>query len=183
MLTQEVSRRYARALFLASSEKGMVDSAFVQMQELLSYVQTEPKLLDYLRSPRVLVDEKVDLVRRTFSSQLDQLFVEFVVVLVNKRRIAFLPDIIDEFIRLVEAQKGIGRITVISAVPLTDSERAKLSEKMALKTGLKIELEEKVDPSIIGGIIVLLHDEIIDGSVKYGLSQMREQLMKVKVVA
>jgi F-type H+-transporting ATPase subunit delta len=182
MLAQEVAQKYAHALFLSAKEKGLIDKAYEQLSDLKNYLESDPTLLDFLKAPQVLDEHKQALVQKVFSSRLERLFVEFLLVLVQKHRIGFLPDVIDEFTRLVEAEKGIGRVTIITAVPLNEAERSELITNLAAKTGLKIELEEKIEPRIIGGSIVILHNEIIDGSVRRGLDLLEEQLEKVKVV-
>jgi len=182
MLVQEVATKYAHALFLAAKEKGLIDEAYEQFTDLKTFITSDATLLNFLNAPEVPEEHKLALVRNVFSSRIEQLFVEFLVVLVDKHRIAFLPDVIDEFTRLVEAEKGIGRATVITATPLNETDRNNLAVKLATKTGLKIELEEKVNRDILGGMIVILHNEIIDGSVRRDLDLLKEQLDKVKVV-
>ncbi len=181
MLIWEVARRYAHALFLSAHGKGLLDTAYGQLNDLKDVVQKDPSFLNFLAAPQVPEESKKELVRKVFAPRIERLLVEFLVVLIDKGRINYLVEIIDEFARQVEAHQGVGRVTVISAIPLSDPERDQLSRKMAAKTGLKIVLEEKVDPSIIGGLIVLLHDEIIDGSVKHGLNLVRDQLESVRV--
>jgi F-type H+-transporting ATPase subunit delta len=129
----------------------------------------------------VLDEHKLNVVRDVFESRLKELFVEFLIVLVDKNRVNFLPEIIDELRRMIEAEKGVGRVTVISAIALNETERKGLSVKLAKKTGLKIILEEKIDNSIIAGMIIILHNEIIDGSTKHGLDLLEDQLSKVRV--
>lgn len=181
MLTQEVAKKYAGALFLSLKDKNLIEQAYEQFRDLDKLISKDKNLLKFLGAPHVLDENKVALVRDVFSGRMEQLFVEFLVVLVEKNRINFLPEIIDELFRDIEAEKGIGRVTVITAVPINESERSSLSAKLAAKTNLKIVLEEKVDPSIIGGMIVILHNEIIDGSVSHGLNMLDEQLHKVRV--
>ena len=182
MLAQEVARKYAQALFVAAKEKGLIDKAYEQFNDLKAFIASDSSLLDFLNAPQVLEEHKEAMVRNVFRERIERLFVEFLIVLVEKHRIAFLPEVIDEFTRLVEAEKGIGRATVITATPLNEREKADLVAKLTAKTALKIELEEKIDPDILGGIIVILHNEIIDGSVRRGLDLLEEQLAKVKVV-
>ncbi len=182
MLAQEVARKYAQALFGAAKEKGLIDKAYEQFNDLKAFIASDSLLLDFLNAPQVLEEHKEELVRNVFRERIERLFVEFLIVLVEKHRIAFLPEVIDEFTRLVEAEKGIGRATVTTATPLNEKEKSGLVTKLTAKTGLKIELEEKVDPDILGGMIVILHNEIIDGSVRRGLDLLEEQLVKVKVV-
>ncbi len=181
MLSQEVAKIYANALLLSVVEKGMIDVAYDQFSSLQELIAKDKSLVIFLSAPQVVDENKLSLIRTVFSSRLEKLFVEFLVVLVDKNRVNFLPEIIDEFTRLVEAKRGIGRVSVITAVALLDDERIKLKDKMQKKTNLEIILEEKVDPSIIGGMIIILHNEIIDGSVSHGLNAVEEQLAKVRV--
>ncbi|HWR82211.1 MAG TPA: ATP synthase F1 subunit delta [Candidatus Deferrimicrobium sp.] len=182
MLAPQVAHKYAHALFLSAKDKGLIDRAYEQFGDLSKLLAADATLLDFLNAPQVLDEHKLELVRKVFEPRLDRLFVEFLAVLVEKHRAGFLPGIIDEFTRLVEVQKGIGRATVLTATPLGEDERRRLTERLAAKTGLSIVLEEKIDLSIIGGMVVLLHDEIIDGSIRHGLDLLQEQLTQVKVV-
>ncbi|UCD64908.1 MAG: ATP synthase F1 subunit delta [Candidatus Zixiibacteriota bacterium] len=181
MIVWEVARKYAQALFLSTEERNLSDAAYEQLGDLKELIRRDSSMLTFLTAPQVLDENKKALVRKVFEGRIEQLLVEFLVVLVDKNRIVYLREIIDEYRRLVEARQGLGRVTVISAVPLTDAERDELTRRMAAKTGLKIILEEKIDPTVIAGLVVLLHDEIIDGSVSHGLQLLREQLEEVRV--
>ena len=181
MLAQQVAKRYAGALFGATRNKELIDLGYEQMRELRTFVRRDRQLLNFLTAPQVLDEHKRELVRTVFGERLHRLFVEFLVVLVDKHRAAFLAEILDEFIELVEQAKNIGRAEAISAVRLTNDERKKLTERLEAKTGLSIRLTEKVDPQILGGMIVVMHNEIVDGSVRRGLELIEDQLMKVKV--
>jgi len=181
MFAQEVAKKYARALMLSVTEKNMVDRAQTQFVGLQPLVTEDDKLLNFLTAPQIPEERKTDLVHSVFGDHIDKLFVEFLLVLVDKHRINYLPEIIEEFERLVKAEKGILAATAITAIPIDQSEREKLMAKLAAKSSMKIELEEKVDPSIIGGMIVILHNEIIDGSIRYQLEQINDSLASVRV--
>lgn len=181
MLSQEVAKKYASALFMSVKEKDLFDNAYEQFNQLKTLVKKDKSLVNFLSAPQVTDENKKKLIRDVFTSRLERLFVEFLIVLVDKNRINFLVEIIDEFDRLVEAERGIGRATVITALKLNDTERANLITKLAAKTNLEIVLEEKVDPAILGGMIVILHNEIIDGSVRHELDLLEKQLSKVRV--
>jgi len=181
MIAQEVAKKYSRALFMSTRQRGLVDEAYEQFSDLKDTMEKDASLLKFLGSPKVEEDQKLQLLRTVFGERMELLFVEFLTVLVRKRRAMYLIEVIDEFNRLVEFEKGISRVTVITAVPLTPEEETSLVATLAIKTGRKIELERKVDSGLIGGMVVIMADEIIDGSVKYGLSRLEEQLYKVKV--
>lgn len=181
MISRDVARIYARALFLSVKDKNNMDAAFDQLEDLKRYLSEDRSLLEFLCSPNIEMTNRRDTVRNVFAERFDRLIVEFLVFLVEKNRIAHLEEVIDEFVRLVEAERGVARATVVTAVPLIASEKADLTDRLATKTGLKIELEERIDESIVAGMIIILHDEIIDGSVRYGLDLLREKLAKVRV--
>ena len=181
MISRDVARIYARALFLSAKDKNNMDAAFDQLEDLRQFLSKDRSLLEFLCSPNIEMTNRRDTVRNVFADRFDKLVVEFLVFLVEKGRIAHLEEVIDEFIRLVEAERGVARATIVTAVPLIANEKADLTDRLTTKTGLKVELEERIDESIMGGIIIILHDEIIDGSVRYGLDLLREKLAKVRV--
>lgn len=166
---------------MAARDKQLLDTAYGQMAELKRLIDSDGTLLNFLSAPQVLEEKKRALLESVFASRLERLLVEFLGVLVEKHRVNFLPEIIESFNALVEKEKGISRAMVISTSPLTDSERNKLVERLAAKTKQKILLEQKVDPSLIGGMIVMIGGEIMDGSVRHQLQQLKEQLTNIRV--
>ncbi|PWB70432.1 ATP synthase F1 subunit delta [candidate division GN15 bacterium] len=181
MLSREVAHKYAHALFMSAKAKNLLDKADEQFLQLRQLLVSDPTLFNFLNAPQVSDEKKLELVRNVFAGRLERPFVEFLIVLVEKHRTQFLPDIAEELDRMIKAAKGIGKVTVITAIPISPLEEQELIKQLAKKTGLKIELEKKVDRQILGGMITILHDQIIDGSVRHGLSQIQEQLEKVKV--
>jgi len=181
MLAQEVAHKYAHALFLSVRSHQTVDAVYDQMGGLKQIVEGDEQLVRFLKSPKVTETNKLELLHSAFAGHVDRIVLEFLDLLVEKKRIAFLPEIIDEFDRMVEAAKGIARVTVITAVKLNDTEQAAMREKMQAKTKLKVILEEKVDPRIIGGVIAIFHDQIIDGSVRHGLELVEDRLSQARV--
>ncbi|MFZ5981654.1 MAG: ATP synthase F1 subunit delta [Candidatus Zixiibacteriota bacterium] len=181
MIAQEVAKKYAHALLLAVKEKNLVDKADEQFEALREIIRRDKTLVNFLTAPQVPDEKKYDLVRTVFGKRLERLFVEFLIVLIDKHRVKHLAVIIDEFDRLLKAEKGILRATVISAVKLEEKVYNELVPKLHKKTGLKVELDKKIDPSIMGGMIIVMHDEIIDGSVRHGLDLIRDKLERIKV--
>jgi F-type H+-transporting ATPase subunit delta len=181
MLSAEVAIKYATALFLSVKERGLVDRAYDEFQSFRKVLKTQPALLNLLAGPRVSEDEKVDMLRRMFGDSMHRLHVEFLAMLVRKRRIAFLPEIIEQLARLIEEEKGIVRARVITAVALKPEEEQRLIAKLEVYSGKSILLQKRVDPGIVGGMIIMLGDEIIDGSIRHGLNTLNERLARVRV--
>jgi len=181
MIAQQVAKRYSSALFDLAREQNLLDQAWQQFKTLRGYLEKDKTFLDFMSAPQVPDEDKNNLIKKVFSSSLEKPLYNFMLFLAVKRRITFLPEIIDEFDRLVKAHKGIAKATCITVSKISDSERQKLIEQLKQKMSLEIELEEKLDKSILGGMIVILHNQIIDGSVSHGLEELKNRLMKVKV--
>ncbi len=181
MIAEQVSQKYAKALFMAAKGRNLIDKAYEQFDVLKLVLKKDRALLDFLTAPQVPDERKRELVNNVFGPRIEKLFVEFLFVLMEKHRIGFLPQIIDAFERLVEIEKGMVRAQVITAVAISADEEKNAMSRLETRTGRKVLLEKKVDPSIIGGMIVIIDDEIIDGSVRHGLKMIEEHLGKVKV--
>jgi F-type H+-transporting ATPase subunit delta len=181
MLAQEVAHKYAMALFQAAREKQVLEMVHDELQSLRQVIRSDKALLNFLSAPQVLEESKAKMLRDTFENRINQLLVEFLIVLVHKHRVKFLDEIIDEFEDLYEEEMGIGRATVITAVPMTENERSSITTRIAAQTGKKILLQEKVDPAIIGGMVTMFDGDIIDGSVRHSLSVLKDQLSHLRV--
>ena len=181
MKTREVARKYATALYLSTKDKDIVTEIFEQLSEIQNIALSDNKFLNFLKSPQVPESDKKDFVDKVFGERVHPMIVQLFVVLIEKNRFEHFLEIIDEFDRKVEADRGIGRATVISAKELTEAEKQKLTETLSKKLNLKIQIETEIDPNMIGGVIVLTHDQIIDGSIRYGLDMIEQSLQKVRV--
>ncbi len=181
MLAQMVAKKYSTALFNIVKEKQMIDVAIEQFGQLDELINTDRSLLQFLLAPHILDGHKVDLVKTIFAKRLEPLFLEFLLLLVRKYRIGFLHEIIEEFRERVHTERGMIQAKIVTATTLTDQQRSDLKVKLAAKTGKKITLDEKIDPAILGGMVVIVGDQIIDGSVRHHLSVLKEGLMKLKM--
>lgn len=181
MLAQQVAKKYATAIFELAREKNIIDLAWDQFNAFAEYIKKDKTLIDFMTAPQVNDTDKLNLIKKVFESRLEKPFYSFLLVLVKKHRVQYLPEIIEHLDILIREDKGLAVATCITAKPITDKERAELIERLHRKTSLKIELDERVDQSVIGGMTVLLRNQIIDGSVKFALNQLKNRLMKVKV--
>lgn len=181
MIAHQVADKYSTALFNLVREKGLVNEAFEQFRQLDDVIKKDRSLLQFLLAPHILEQKKVALVKETLGPHLEPLFLEFLLVLIDKHRIGYLHEIIEEFRMKVSEERGIRIARVTTAAPMTDNQRQKLIARLEARTTMSVQLEEKVDPDILGGMIVILKDKIIDGSVRHKLALLKEELMKVKV--
>lgn len=173
-----VARRYAQALFQIAQRDGTVEKIEQDLDTIDAALASTPLLLRVLRAPTITRERKKELLQQIFGSGVTALTMRFLWLLVEKRREMVLPDINREFRQLSYRFRGILPVTVRGAIRLTPEERRRLTDALAAKTGKTIELQEEVDPGLMGGAILRLGDTIIDGSVTGYLRRLRQRMTR-----
>jgi F-type H+-transporting ATPase subunit delta len=177
MREESVARRYAAALFALAQQEKIVDAVDADLTTVAMAVKGVPILRTILGEPRVTETRKKDALKAAFGGKINKATLQFLELLVDKRRIGLLPEIQVEFDRLAMRVQNIARATAITAVPLTKEEEKSLIKALEVKTGKKIELQTEVDPSVVGGVLVRIGDTVWDGTVRGNLERMRAQLL------
>lgn len=172
----KVAVRYANALYSLAVEKGVADQVFAEMQ---LFGEAYDKVADFkamLKSPVIRFDKKVSAIRAVFPafSELTSAFVE---KLAKSRREQYLGDIAQAYITLYNTKKGVLLARVVTAVPLTGLLRERIRNVVRTAPEFagasEIELDEKVDPFMIGGYILTVGDKQIDMSFAHEISDLK----------
>ena len=122
--------------------------------------------------------KKRDLISTLLGAFIDTLTLSFLRLLVDKRREDILSLVRLEVQQLSDASRHLVRAEATFALEPTADERTQLIASLAKRTGEQVDLTVRVDPSILGGVVVRMHDTIIDGSVRGTLERLREQLLQ-----
>lgn len=179
MIGGSLARRYARALLDIGREENQLRRILGEVEGFAGLLSGTSEVHDMLFAAHIN--------RRDKSEWLDGAVVKlgflpttknFLLLLVDKERMDVLPQILVELRRMVEEIEGIERVEVTTSVALSAAQRDQLSVAIAAKTGKKIELEEKIDPAVLGGMVVKVGSTIYDGSVRTQIHQIRENLQK-----
>jgi F-type H+-transporting ATPase subunit delta len=181
MIGAEVARRYAHGLFLLAVEKNIVDKVAAEMREIDALLSADRALLDFLAAPQIRDQDKFAVLRAVFSGKVARELEEFLLHVVSKRRYPYLHGIAEAFEALVLEHNGFVKTKVVTAVPISEKHKETLIRKLEAKSGRKVMLRTEVDPSIIGGVVVFLGDQIIDSSIRHQLEVLKDQLQAVKV--
>lgn len=171
-----VENVYARALLEIAAEDGSMKELDEELQALDGIFSANPQLTEILCAPTVTDAEKTDLIKRVFDGRISKVSYNFLCVLAEKKRVGYLTGIAQEFRKGYYEAAGIAEAEVTTAVPLKDDARNRLIAKLQKKYGKTVILKEKVDPSIIGGMIVASGGSMMDGSVKTRLENMHKQI-------
>lgn len=174
-----IANRYAEALFELSEEENITKEIYNELNNVLDIVKNNKDLENVLKSPLVAKSEKVQLIETLFNTKINNNLKNFLKILVEKGRISSLKSIELTFKELLNDKHNIIEGTVISAIALTDEKVKELEEKLSKKYNKNVTLENKVDESILGGVLVRLGNTQIDGSVKTRLDNIKDQLSQV----
>ena len=177
MHEESVARRYAAALFALAEKNGTVDQTGVEMKTVVDKVHDTRFFDAILHQPLLSEQRKKDALLAAFGNTLSPVTLGFLNLLADKRRIDMLSDIEDEFARLVREKQHIEIAQAVSAVALTPAEVAALTRSLEARTGKKISLTARVDPDVIGGVLVKIGDTVFDGTVRGNLERLREQML------
>jgi F-type H+-transporting ATPase subunit delta len=137
-----------------------------------------PDLRTLLESPRLSLKDKMLLLKG--SLKVKTLALNLAGVLVARGRLGLAQGIVEEYERLLLAHYGIEEVEVITAIPLEERERETLIDRLSQILGKKISLHSRIDPNIIGGLIVRTEGLLINGSTKSKLEALRRDLIEAR---
>ena len=174
-----IANRYAEALFQLSEEENITKEIYNELHDVVEVIKNNKELDNVLKSPLVAKNEKTQLIEALFNNKINNDLKNFLKILVEKGRISSLKSIKLTFKELLNDKHNIIEGTVISAIALTEKQVKELEEKLSKKYNKNVTLENEVDQSILGGVLVRLGNTQIDGSVKTRLNNIKDQLTQV----
>lgn len=177
MRASALARRYAGALFAAAKDADLIDQVESDLGLLTFTLESTPRLGEVLTHPLIPADRKKEIVAGLFRDKVQGVTLDFLYLLIDKRRSEVLEDVEQEYVRLANEYRNVLPVRVTSAIPLTSEEAAALRKKLEQSTGKKVELQLSEDAEIIGGLTIQIGDKVIDGSVRGYLQSLRERLL------
>jgi F-type H+-transporting ATPase subunit delta len=168
-----IARPYADALFKAQSADLAGTAAWL---DELAAVASNSQLLQFSENPKVTDAQVFDLISGVVKSTLPAAAQNFLRLTIENHRLVALPEIASQFRALKNAQGGTADAIVHSAFPIDAAALADLSGTLEKRFGRKLNVKVEIDASLIGGVCVVVGDEVLDTSVKARLEQMKEAL-------
>ena len=169
-----LAERYAAALFELADERRRLDEVASDLRQLRAMLAASPDLARLVRSPILTRGEQgkaiAALVERAGFTPLVR---DFLAVVAKNRRLFAVPAMIEAYLRSLAERRGEVTAEVTAALPLSDGQLGLLSEQLRRSVGRRVSLEVKVDPGLIGGLIVKLGSRMIDGSVNSKLQRLQ----------
>lgn len=171
-----VASRYAKSLLDLAVEKGVLKEVHQDMALFNNVVRENREFELLLKNPIVQSEKKKSVMRALFTGKMHVMTGKFLEIISSKNREDHLPVIAQEFLRQYREKMGISRAEVVTTFPLTPELRKRFFEIVSQLTGnAKVELVEKVDPTLIGGYVLRVADKQIDESIRTKLEELEAE--------
>lgn len=171
---------YAHALYEAAEQAGVLEQVTAELKMLRVLVHKAPKLEKLLISPTVSFNDKRKVIEGTFTN-LSKITRNFLLVLVDKKRAGLLDLIAETFAEVANEKSGVAAVEVQTARTLEADEREKLQALLTKKLSKKVNLNEKVRPELLGGMVLLHEDKMWDASLAHSLKEAVGRLEGLKL--
>jgi F-type H+-transporting ATPase subunit delta len=174
-----VGKRYATALYELADENKVVDRIGKDLESLASAWQANDELRNVIESPSFKLEQK----RAVVAALADKvgahpLFKNMLLLLSDRRRLPYLPDIATAFERIAERRSGRVRAEVVSATKLPEAYYTELQKTLKAATGKDVVIVRREDPTLIAGVVTTVNGKVYDGSLANGLRELRAQLLR-----
>ena len=170
-----LEKEYGDAVYALATEENCVDQVLEGLELAVGVFGENPGYLTLVQNPALSKEERLGLLDQAFQG-VHTYVLHLLKLLCERSALALSAGCLEQFKALVYNDRGILPVEVISAVPLTDTQREALVKKLSAKTGKTIELRSKLDPSVLGGVKLRYEGRELDGTAAGRLDALRRHL-------
>ena len=174
---ENVSSRYALALYSLADDLNKVESWQQEVKELKRIFKENTDFVIILGSSFLPIIERQEIMNKTLKG-VDEYIKALISVIMENNRTDLLFDVFDDFNTYCNEHRGIREGYIYSTLKLDEKVISEIEEKISKLENNKVELKNIVDPSLIGGVKIVVHDHIYDGSIKHHIEMMKKDLLK-----
>ena len=177
-MANSVENVYSTALFQLCDEQGTLDGTYEELEQVsqLLFDGSQKEFIEMLSSPLISFEDKQKALQGGFGGRVSDTVLDFLCVVTQKGRVRYLPAIAQQFKDIYYEKKNILEVTGTTTVPLSEGLRKKLVDKLEKVSGKSVILHEKLDKSILGGIVLRYGNTQIDSSVRTKLDSIKAQI-------
>ncbi|MEI6082754.1 MAG: ATP synthase F1 subunit delta [Verrucomicrobiota bacterium] len=176
MAHDPINTGYARALFEMAQAEGVVSRVEEELFRLRELLKANPELFQFLKDPNIKPEGKRTALGDLFQGRVHPLVLSTLISLSDQDRAGRVLHVIEDFSNIAAAarQTITGEVTVV--VTLDDATLGRMATELSRITGKNVKLLQKIDPAILGGAIITVGEQIIDGSLRRKLDQLKDKL-------
>ena len=176
MVEDRIGYRYAKSVFELAEEKKLLKETQADMSLLNELASTNLEFRGLLETPLVKGETKQKIMDKVFAGRLhSELTPMLISMVVRKGREMYLPQMAKSFLELFDTAKGIVRGSLISAVPMTESEQEAIRKTVEKQLDKQFIMEVGTDPELIGGFVLHIADRLFDGSVASSIRRLKQE--------
>ena len=176
-----ITVRYAKAFFSLAKEKQLLEPLKSDIETIASVCNQSVEFNLLLESPIVKVSKKADIISTIFKGHIHELTLKFLMLVTENKRETHIPGICRNFLALYRDGQGIKSATVTTASKISSATLEKVQAVMEKEFNTKIELTEKVNPSLIGGMILRVDDKQLDASIATQLKKIKTKFLETEI--
>lgn len=179
MYQSQINVRYAKSLFELAKEKNLLDEVMNDISLILKTIEGEDDFNELLNHPVISANEKGRILAEIFKQQVNEHTMSFFGLIIKNKREKHLKSMCLNFIDLFYKYKGLKKAIITSAIDLNRTEKEKIKQSIEKKFNATIELENKVDESLIGGMIIQVEDKQLDLSVAKQIQNLKREFLTI----
>lgn len=172
----EVGSVYGQALYDLAQSEGVENNILEQLTVLNRSFQETPEFLKLLSTPALTKQERCEILDNSFRGKIQPYLLNFLKILTEKGYIRHFSHCCEAYRSCYNRDHGIIPVTVVTALPLTDQQKTRLTEKLQTMTGKTVQLSSKIDPDCLGGVRLDYDGKCLDDTVAHRLDAIRGQL-------
>lgn len=176
-----IGNRYASALIESGIDLNMVGQFKEELEYIESIFQNEDKAFQLFVHPRITKDEKKEFISSAFTKQISKEMNNFLYILIDKKRERNFFEIVEEYEKMYNEHENIVKVTAITSTKMDENALQKLKGTLETKLNKKVEISNKIDNSILGGVLLKVGDKIIDGTIIGQLETMGKAIKGVSL--
>lgn len=173
----EIASRYGQALFSLALDKNKVIPLQQEVKELIKLIESNSDFVMLLNSSFLSIEERQSILDKTLV-RVDEDVIALLKIMIKNGRISYLIEVLQAFNSYCNAYRGVDEGLIYSISKLDEKTLKAIEREISKKENKEIELINRIDPSIIGGVKVVINDHIYDGSIKNRIEMMKKDLLK-----
>lgn len=173
-----LDRRYALALYQVAEEKGKVEEYIRLLKEIVELIENNRDLYMLVSHPEITTSKKKKTFIKLFKGRMDEEFLSFLLFLIDKDRILYLKEKLNEMEKIHLEKNNMLQALVKTVIPLNEDERYALISKLEKMYNKKVLIKEEIDKTLIGGVYIRIGNNVIDGTLKSKLDEMKVLMLK-----
>lgn len=178
MSSSEISFRYAKAFFKFASTHEQLEALLEDFEALMPLLKKPSRFLNFFAAPHIELEIKEAFLKKHFKAKEDFQFLQFLLLLLGKRRFNYLPKIAYFFRKLAQEKLGILDASMITAIPIDEETQQKVCRSLEERFHKKLHFKQCVNAKLLGGGILMIGNKMIDNSIQGKLAKLRKHLLR-----